>query len=142
VADVFLFNAGIIPDWVWLREDMCYNKGSLVSPSFMKKYMAPRYRTNAHYPFKIASGMDPIKLRKKYGKNVVIIGGIDIRVLSKGKKEIDREIEKIKVLIKDGGYLVYCDHHILPDVQYDNIKYFFNDMYKLEGSEETRRIIQ
>jgi uroporphyrinogen decarboxylase len=169
-----VFAAGIIPDWVWLWEDMCYNKGSLVSPAFVRKYMAPRYRTvvdllvsngvktlildcdgnteelipiwidcgiNAHYPFEIASDMDPIRLRKKYGRNLTIIGGIDKRMLSKGKREIDGEIEKIRVLIKDGGYLVNCDHHIPPDVPYDNIKYFFNEVYRLSASEETRRVI-
>lgn len=169
-----VFAAGIIPDWVWLWEDMCYNKGSLVSPAFVRKYMAPRYRTvvdllvsngvktlildcdgnteelipiwidcgiNAHYPFEIASGMDPIRLRKKYGRNLTIIGGIDKRMLSKGKREIDGEIEKIRVLIKDGGYLVNCDHHIPPDVPYDNIKYFFNEAYRLSASEETRKVI-
>ena len=169
-----VFAAGVTLDWVWLWEDMCFNKGPLVSPSFVKKHMAPRYRKivdllksngvkalildcdgnseellpiwvdcgiNAHYPFEIASGMDPIKLRKKYGKNLIIIGGIDKRMLSKGKNEIDREVEKVKELIKDGGYLVNCDHHIPPDVSYENIKYFLNEVHKLSGYQETRRLI-
>ena len=170
-----VFAAGITLEWVWLWEDMCYNKGSLVSPAFVKKYMVPRYRTvvdlllqngvkalildcdgnteellpiwidcgiNAHYPCEIASDMDPVKLRKKYGKNLIIIGGVDKRMLSKGKREIDSEIEKIRVLIKSSGYLVNCDHHIPPDVPYENIKYFFNRMYQLSEFEETRKIIQ
>ncbi len=170
-----VFTAGLKLEWVWLWEDMCYNKGSLVSPAFVKKYMVPKYRKivdlllsngvkalildcdgnteellpiwidcgiNAHYPFEIASWMDPIKLRKKYGKNLIIIGGIDKRMLSKGKNEIDREVEKVAELIKDGGYFVNCDHHIPPDVSYENIKYFLNEVHKLSGYEETRRIIR
>ena len=170
-----VFAAGVTLDWVWLWEDMCFNKGPLVSPSFVKKYMAPRYRKivdllksngvkalildcdgnaeellpiwidcgiNAHYPFEIASGMDPLKLRKKYGKNLIIIGGIDKRMLSKGKNEIDQEVEKVKELIKDGGYFVNCDHHIPPDVSYENIKYFLNEVHKFSGYNETRRIIK
>jgi uroporphyrinogen decarboxylase len=146
-----VFAAGITPDWVWLWEDMCFNKGPLVSPAFVKKYMAPSTEEllpiwvdcgiNAHYPFEIASNMDPIRLRKKYGKNLIIIGGIDKRMLSKGKNEIDGEVEKVKKLIKDGGYFVNCDHHIPPDVSYENIKYFLNEVHKLSGYKETRRII-
>jgi uroporphyrinogen decarboxylase len=169
-----VFEAGISLDWVWLWEDMCFNKGSLVSPSFVKKYMAPRYRKivdllreggvtalildsdgnteellpiwidcgiNAHYPFEIASGMDPVRLRKRYGKDLIIIGGIDKRALAGGKQEIDREVEKVRTLIGDGGYLVNCDHHIPPDVSYENIKYFLNEVHKLSGYAETRRVI-
>jgi uroporphyrinogen decarboxylase len=169
-----VFAAGLTLDWVWLWEDMCFNKGPLVSPSFVKKYMVPRYRKivdllrsngvtalildsdgnteellpiwidcgiNAHYPFEIASDMDPVKLRKKYGKDLIIVGGIDKRMLSKGKNEIDHEVQKVRELIKDGGYIVNCDHHIPPDVSYENIKYFLNEVHKLSGYKETRRII-
>jgi uroporphyrinogen decarboxylase len=96
---------------------------------------------NAHYPFEIASDMDPVKLRKKYGKDLIIVGGIDKRMLSKGKNEIDHEVQKVRELIKDGGYIVNCDHHIPPDVSYENIKYFLNEVHKLSGYKETRRII-
>jgi uroporphyrinogen decarboxylase len=170
-----VFASGVTLDWVWLWEDMCFNKGSLVSPAFVKKYMVPRYRKivdllksngvkalildsdgnteellpiwidcgiNAHYPFEIASGMDPIRLRKKYGKDLIIVGGVDKRMLSKGKSEIDREVETVRELIKGGGYLVNCDHHIPPDVSYENIIYFLNEVHKLSGYKETRRIIQ
>jgi uroporphyrinogen decarboxylase len=169
-----VFAAGVTLDWVWLWEDMCYNKGSLVSPSFVKRYMVPRYRRvvdlllenevtalildsdgnteellplwldcgiNAHYPFEIASNMDPVRLRKRYGKNLIIIGGIDKRSLAKGKREIDVEVEKVRLLIEEGGYLVNCDHHIPPDVSYENIRYFLNEVNKLSGYNETRRVI-
>ena len=154
-----VFNRGITLDWVWLWEDMCYNKGSLVSPAFVKKTMVPRYRKvvdlllnngvkalildsdgnteellpiwidcgiNAHYPFEIASNMDPLRLRRKYGKNLIIIGGIDKRMLARGKTEIDREVETARLLIRQGGYFVNCDHHIPPDISYDNITYFID----------------
>jgi uroporphyrinogen decarboxylase len=169
-----VFSSGVKLDWVWLWEDMCYNKGSLVSPAFVKKYMVPRYRKvvdllldngvkalildsdgnteellpiwvdcgiNAHYPFEIASNMDPIKSRKKYGKNLIIIGGVDKRMLAKGRSEIDQEVEKVQILIKGSGYFMNCDHHIPPDVSYENIKYFLNQVFSLSQYEETRRTI-
>jgi uroporphyrinogen decarboxylase len=38
------------------------------------------------YPLECASGMDAIKVREKFGKDVVIIGNIDKRALAAGKK--------------------------------------------------------
>ena len=37
-------------------------------------------------------------------------------MLARGKPEIDREVEKARLLIRQGGYFVNCDHHIPPDV--------------------------
>lgn len=39
-----VFSAGITLDWVWIWEDMCYKTGPLVSPEWVKRVMAPRYR--------------------------------------------------------------------------------------------------
>jgi len=167
-----VFAAGITLDWVWVWEDMAYNKGSLVSPNFVKKYMAPRYRKvvdllrdngvtaiivdsdgnveelipiwldcgiNAVYPLERASDMDAIRLRKKYGKNLIMIGNVDKRNLAKGKSEIDHEVGRIRVLLKDGGYFPGCDHHIPPDVPYENIVYFLNEVHKLSDYDEMRK---
>ena len=39
-----VFDAGVTLEWVWIWEDMCFNKGPLVSPKFVKEFMVPRYR--------------------------------------------------------------------------------------------------
>lgn len=39
-----VFDAGITLEWVWIWEDMCFNKGPLVSPAWVKRHMVPRYR--------------------------------------------------------------------------------------------------
>jgi len=48
---------------------------------------------NGVYPLEVAAGMDPVALRKKYGKNLVMMRGIDKRALIEGKDAIDRELE-------------------------------------------------
>lgn len=96
---------------------------------------------NGNYPFEIAAHIDPVKLRERYGKDLVIIGGIDKRALAKGKNEIDGEIEKARILLKDGGYYPCVDHGIPPDVPYDNFVYFVNELRKLSDYAETRRLI-
>lgn len=170
-----VFDSGITIDWAWIWEDIAYNKGSLISTEFIKKYMVPHYKKivnllrnngvtviildsdgnvdalipiwlacgiNAVFPLERASYMDGIKLRKKYGKDLIMIGNVDKRNLAKGKKEIDNEIKRIRRLIKYGGYFPACDHHIPPDVSYENIVYFLNEVHKLSEYEETKRIIK
>ncbi len=169
-----IFKAGVDLDWVQQYEDMCYKNGSLVSPKFVKKFMAPRYKKNSEllrkngvelivmdcdgnvdellpiwiecgingiYPLECAADMDAKKIRKKYGKNVIIVGNIDKRALAAGKKEIDEELDKAKTLLEFGGYFPCADHEIPPDVSYRNIVYFLNGLAKLSDYEDTRRFI-
>ena len=169
-----VFASGVTLDWVWIWEDMAFNKGSLVSPSFVRKYMAPKYRKvvdllrsngvealildcdgnidellpiwidcgiNATYPLECAAGMDGRKVREKYGNNIILVGNIDKKALAKGKKEIDAEIVKAKSLLEHSGYFPSVDHHIPPDVPYENMVYFLNELHKLSDYEETRRFI-
>jgi uroporphyrinogen decarboxylase len=39
-----VFTSGVTLDWVWLWEDMAFNKGPLVSPQWVREHMMPRYR--------------------------------------------------------------------------------------------------
>lgn len=159
-----VFDSGVTLEWVWIWEDMCFNKGPLVSPEFVKKMMVPRYRKvvdllrdnevdalildcdgnidellpiwvncgiNATYPLECAAGMDARKVRKKFGKELIIIGNIDKRALAQGKKEIDAELDKVRELLGYGGYFPNVDHHIPPDVPYENAKYLFDEIKKM-----------
>jgi len=96
---------------------------------------------NALYPIEIAAGNDPIKLRKKFGKNLVLIGGIDKRELAKGKAEIDVQVDIVKQLLPHSGYMPNCDHHIPPNVPYENVKYWINEMRKLSVDPILQRVI-
>jgi uroporphyrinogen decarboxylase len=96
---------------------------------------------NGIFPLEVAAGMDPVKLRKRYGKNLFLTGGIDKRELAKGKPEIDRQVEIVKGLIEDGGYFVQGDHHLPENISYENIVYFVNEVNKLGEYEEFRRTI-
>ncbi len=96
---------------------------------------------NCIFPLEVAAGMDPVKLRKKYGKNLILTGGIDKRELAKDKAAIDRLVAIVKSLIKDGGYFVQGDHHLPEDISYENIVYFLNEVYKLGEYDEFRRTI-
>jgi uroporphyrinogen decarboxylase len=78
-------------------------------------------------PIERAANMSPLELRKKYGKSFFMIGGIDKRVLNKGKKAIETDVKKtVLPLIQDGGYIPTVDHSIPPDISLDSFKYYLD----------------
>jgi len=87
-------------------------------------------------PLEQASGMDPVRLRRKLGKSLGLIGGIDKREIAKDRKAIDAELEaKIPPLLDRGGYIPFIDHAIPPDVPYDNFRYYMERKAKMIGME-------
>ncbi len=84
------------------------------------------------WPVEIAAGMDPVSLRKKYGKDLALSGGIDKRVLTKDKKAIEEELtSKMPYLIEQGGYIPTIDHAVPPDVSLENFMYYLSLKKKL-----------
>jgi len=76
-------------------------------------------------PFEIASGSDPVKIRRQYGKDIIIQGGIDKRALSSTKERIDREIlSKVPWLCMQGGFFPQVDHLVPPDISLENYIYY------------------
>ena len=63
-------------------------------------------------------------VRERY-PGLIICGGIDKREIAKGGEAIDRELEaKLPFMFRRGGYLPSMDHHVPPEVSYDNFCYY------------------
>ena len=143
-------------DYVVLWEDMCYNKGMLLSPRHFREFIMPHYRrltdllrkngkdiimvdsdgnvdelvpvlleagVNGIYPLE-ATCNDVVELRKKYGRQLVMAGNIDKRVLSRDKKTIKKEVDRKTSVFKEGGYIMSVDHSTPFDVPFENYKYY------------------
>jgi len=90
----------------------------------------------ALWPLEQASGMDPVRLRRKFGRTLGLLGGIDKREIAKDKKAIEAELEtKIPPLLDRGGYIPFIDHAIPPDVSYSNFLCYLEAKTKLIGME-------
>lgn len=77
------------------------------------------------YPFEVQAGMDIVEVRKQYGKQFAIWGGIDKRALAGTKKDIEREVyRKIPPMLETGGYFPGLDHETPPDVPFENFCYY------------------
>jgi len=92
---------------------------------------------NGFYPIEVAAGMDPVALRKQYGPNLLLIGGMDKRVLAKDKDAIEEEImKKLPYLFSTGGYISWTDHLVPPDVPFENYMYYLKRMKEISLSPE------
>ncbi|MCX5642195.1 MAG: hypothetical protein NTY10_03020, partial [Candidatus Omnitrophica bacterium] len=87
---------------------------------------------NCQFPIEIGTwNADPMECRKKYGKELRIVGGFNKLMLEKGPMEIDAEIERRLPLIKEGGFVVMPDHGITPGTSLANYKYYLERIRNL-----------
>ena len=73
----------------------------------------------------------PEDIRRKFGKELRIIGGFDKLALERGRDAIDREIADRVDLIREGGYLMQPDHLITPGVPLKDYRYYLDQVRKL-----------
>ena len=79
---------------------------------------------NMIWPLDRNSGMDPAQLRKEYGPRLKMAGGIGKHTLMEGPDAIDRELERLLPLIRQGGYFPALDDIVPPEVPFANYAYF------------------
>jgi uroporphyrinogen decarboxylase len=65
--------------------------------------------------------MDYRHLRREFGRDLRLIGGIDLDVLRAGEDAIRRELEeKVPPLLADGGYIPLADGRVREDVPFSS----------------------
>jgi len=73
-------------------------------------------------PLEVKAGMNPVELKKKYGKELVLHGGINA-VLWDDMDAICEEMKKtLPVMRESGGYIFASDHSIPSSVSLDNFR--------------------
>jgi uroporphyrinogen decarboxylase len=69
--------------------------------------------------------MDYRDLRREFGRDLRLIGGIDLDTLRQDKEAVRREVEeKVPPLVADGGYVPLADGRVRADVPYENYVYY------------------
>ena len=91
-----------------------------------------------------AQGMGPIEIRKRFGRDLFLIGGIDKRVLAQDKDAVEREVmSKVPWFLENGGgYIPMLDHAIPPDSSYRNFLYYREVLAACCDDDENRRRFQ
>jgi uroporphyrinogen decarboxylase len=88
---------------------------------------------NIMFPLEVAVGVDPFAWRKEFGMDLRLKGGIAKQPLVEGGPAIDREIERIKPLLEQGGYVPHLDHLVPPDISYDHYRAYLDKKRALIG---------
>jgi hypothetical protein len=74
---------------------------------------------NLHFPLEVAAGMDAPDLRRRFGRNILLIGNISRQALMDGPLAVEREFNaKVPALVADGGYIPAVDDAIMPDISF------------------------
>lgn len=82
--------------------------------------------------------MDYPGLRREFGRDLRLIGGIDLDALRHGKTAIRREIaDKVAPLVADGGYVPLADGRVRADVPYAHYLYYRQLLHSLSAKSDT-----
>lgn len=88
------------------------------------------------YPNEVAAGCDILAYREQYGKDLILIGGIDKRALRTTKEAVEEEVmSKVPRLLEQGGYVPFVDHAVPPDVPLENFQYYLQLVREIQGSD-------
>jgi uroporphyrinogen decarboxylase len=91
---------------------------------------------NLFWPLECAAGMDPVALRKQYGKDIILAGGLDKRELMRDKESLRREVmAKVPYLVESGPYFPSPDHLVPIDMPYENFCYYIQLLREIRGDE-------
>ncbi|MGQ9733364.1 MAG: uroporphyrinogen decarboxylase family protein [Candidatus Zipacnadales bacterium] len=90
---------------------------------------------NCIYPMEVAAGMDVVELRRQYGKDLLMTGGLDKRAIAASGAIIDAELERKVPLAHEGGYIPHCDHSMPPDISWEAFCYYWDRKKALLGIE-------
>jgi uroporphyrinogen decarboxylase len=89
---------------------------------------------NCMFPVEVGTwGADPIQYRRQYGRDLLMMGGFDKRILARSKGEIEREVYRLAPLVEEGGYIGFCDHLVPPDVPLENYVFYLETVRRVWG---------
>jgi uroporphyrinogen decarboxylase len=75
--------------------------------------------------------MDPILLRKTYGRELRMGGAIPKECLVQGAEAIEKEIDKLLPVIEEGGFIPALDDMVSPEVPLKTYAYFIDKLRSL-----------
>jgi hypothetical protein len=88
---------------------------------------------NVMLPVEVAAGCDPYAWREEFGPELRLCGGIAKKALVEGGSAIDKELERLRPLLEQGGYIPHLDHLVPPDIPYAHYCQYLEKKRKLIG---------
>ncbi|MBQ8209117.1 MAG: hypothetical protein IJZ35_00840 [Clostridia bacterium] len=120
------------------RNDLCNEYGidiiSLDCDGVTEKLLPTWFENgvNTMFPIEIGVWGDQFEpARKKYGKGMLGVGGMDKTALRKDKAAVDVEIERIRRLAAMGGFIPCPDHRLMPGTKFELVQYYAEEIKKI-----------
>ena len=88
---------------------------------------------NACDPIEVAAGNDIVAFRRAFGRSMAYKGGVDKRAIARGGDAIAAELERIRPVAEDSGYIPSCDHGVPPDISWPNFVHYSRLLARLTG---------
>ncbi|MBN1285284.1 MAG: hypothetical protein JXB47_07795 [Anaerolineae bacterium] len=89
---------------------------------------------NCMFPVEVGVwGADPVKYRKQYGKELLIMGGFSKLTLTESKEAIKKEVHRLAPLVEEGGFIGFCDHRVPPTVPLENYMFYLKTVREVWG---------
>jgi len=84
-------------------------------------------------PVEVAAGNDIAAYRRTFGHKMAFRGGVDKRAIAAGGEVIEAELERVRPVVEDGGYIPGCDHGVPPDISWPNFVHYSRLLARLTG---------
>lgn len=89
---------------------------------------------NTMFPIEVGTWKhDPVEFRKRFGKDMRLMGGVDKHLLAHSREEITREVERLAPLVEEGGFIPTPDHRVPPDVPLSNYLFYLEEAKRVWG---------
>jgi len=89
---------------------------------------------NCMFPIEVGTwGADPVKFRKQYGKDLLLMGGFDKNILTRTDAEIEAEVRRLAPLVEEGGFIGFCDHRVPSNVSLESYLHYLKTVRRLWG---------
>ena len=121
------------------RNDLCHEYGidiiSLDCDGVTEALLPTWFETgvNTMFPIEVGVWGDQFEpARKKFGKGMLGVGGMDKTALRKDKAAVDAEIERMKRLASMGGFIPCPDHRLMPGTKFELVQYYAEEIKKIK----------
>jgi len=121
------------------RNDLCKQYGidiiSLDCDGVTEKLLPIWFDNGVNTMFPIECGVwgDQFEpARKKFGKNMLGVGGMDKVAFRKDKAAVDAELERMQRLADLGGFIPCPDHRLMPGSKFELVQYYAEEVKKIK----------
>ena len=88
---------------------------------------------NTMFPIEIGVWGDQfLPARQKYGRGLLGVGGMNKVALREDKSAVDAEIERMKRLAAEGGFIPCPDHRLMPGTKFELVQYYAEQIKKIK----------